>query len=91
MALSALHEPIALEAGSVHRIEDGLGSRVTCLAGNVWVTQAKDLRDILLASGQSFMLDRQGLSIVFALGGPALITVGQPAAAHHEVAVAEAA
>jgi hypothetical protein len=33
----------------------------------VWVTQANDNRDIILARGQSFIIDRDGLTVVFAL------------------------
>jgi hypothetical protein len=91
MTQFALHEPTALEAGAVHRIENGQGHRVTCLTGNLWITQTKDLRDIVLASGESFTLDRRGRTIVFAIGGPALFTLDHPAAASEEASVAEAA
>ena len=68
-------EPIALEARTVHRIDNGKGTQVTCVKGVVWVTQEHDSRDIILAAGQSAVLDRRGLAVVFAFKD-ALITVG---------------
>ena len=68
-------EPIALEARTVHRIDNGKGMQVTCVTGVVWVTQEHDSRDIILAAGQSAVLDRRGLAVVFAFKD-ALITVG---------------
>jgi len=59
--------PIALPARTMHRIEDGKGSTVTCAKGVAWITQANDRRDIILSPGQSFTLDKQGLAVVFAL------------------------
>lgn len=59
--------PIRLPARSVQRIEGAKGQQITCLAGLVWVTQANDSRDILLSKGQSFIVDRKGLTVAFAL------------------------
>ena len=73
-------EPITLSAGTVHRIEDGEGLRVTSIRGPVWITQEGDRRDTILAAGQSFVLDRPGLAVVFAFKG-AVITVASPTAA----------
>ena len=53
-------EPIALPARSVHRIENAKGVRVSCVRGATWVTQERDTRDMILASGQSVVLDRPG-------------------------------
>ena len=68
-------EPIALAAGSVHRIENAKGITVSCVRGPTWVTQESDPRDLILAAGQSFVLDRPGLAIVYAFR-EAVITVG---------------
>jgi hypothetical protein len=68
-------EPIALEARTVHRIDNGKGTKVTCVTGVVWITQEHDSRDIILAAGQSMVLDRRGLAVVFAFKD-ALITAG---------------
>jgi hypothetical protein len=59
--------PLELPARAIHRISDGKGLQITALSGVVWVTQANDNRDIILARGQSFIIDRDGLTVVFAL------------------------
>jgi hypothetical protein len=68
-------EPIALQAHTVHRIDNGRGQHVTCVKGVVWVTQEHDSRDIILSAGQSAVLDRRGLAVVYAFKN-ALVTVG---------------
>ena len=68
-------EPISLTARSVHRIDDAPGTAVSCVSGVVWVTQERDSRDLVLGAGQSVVLDRPGLAVVYALRD-ALVTVG---------------
>jgi|SRR6476619_545440 hypothetical protein len=68
-------EPIALAARSVHRIENAKGTEVSCVRGPIWITQARDSRDLILAAGQSVVLDRPGLAIVYAFKD-AMITLG---------------
>ena len=67
-------EPLTLFPRSIHRLENARGKRVTCVQGPVWLTQQDDPRDVILASGQSFVLDRQGVAVVYAFRG-ATITV----------------
>ena len=69
-------EPIALAARSVHRIENAKGVRVSCVRGAAWITQERDTRDMILASGQSVVLDRPGLAVVYAFKD-AMITLGE--------------
>lgn len=59
-------EPISLPARSVHRIEDAKGIRISCVRGVAWITQERDPRDLILAAGQSVVLDRPGLAIAYA-------------------------
>ena len=68
-------EPITLATRSVHRIENAKGIRVPCVRGAIWVTQEDDPRDLILAAGQSVVLDRPGLAVVYAFED-AVITVG---------------
>jgi hypothetical protein len=68
-------EPIRLAAQSVHRIENAKGIRVSCVRGATWITQERDPRDMILASGQSVVLDRPGLAVVYAFK-EAVITLG---------------
>jgi hypothetical protein len=68
-------EPIALAARSVHRIENAKGIKVSCVRGVTWITQERDGRDLIVASGQSVVLDRRGVAVVYAFQD-AVITVG---------------
>jgi hypothetical protein len=68
-------EPITLAARTVHRIENAKGVRVSCVRGVAWLTQERDPRDMILAPGQSVVLDRPGLAIAYAFKD-AVITVG---------------
>ena len=68
-------EPIALGARSVHRIENAKGLAIACVRGATWVTQERDPRDWVLMAGQSAVLERTGLAVVYAFKD-ALITVG---------------
>jgi ferric-dicitrate binding protein FerR (iron transport regulator) len=63
---------IRLAHGSLHRIVDGQGTRVACLADSVWITQEGDRRDIVLTAGESFRIERSGLTLVMALGDAAI-------------------
>jgi hypothetical protein len=70
-------KPVRLAARTVHCIEDGKGLQVTAVAGAVWLTQDGDLRDVVLTRGQSFILDRQGRAVAYALKDAAIV-VGPP-------------
>jgi hypothetical protein len=65
--------PITLPARSVYRIEGGKGLQITSVGGPVWLTQANDPRDIVLDRGRSFILDRKGLAVVYALGDASIV------------------
>lgn len=60
---------IRLATGRSLRVRDAAGRTVTCCAGTVWITQEGDARDIVLQAGQSFTLDRPGLTLISALQG----------------------
>jgi hypothetical protein len=66
-------KPVRLPARSIHSIEGGKGLQVTSVGGTVWVTQARDARDIILTRGQSFILDRNGCAVVYALTEAAIV------------------
>jgi hypothetical protein len=49
------------------KICDGEERRIVCRRGRLWITQECDTRDIMLVPGESFTLDRRGLTLVTAL------------------------
>ncbi len=72
--------PITIARVSLHPsksldIRNGHGTNVRVVEGVVWITQAGDPQDVVLAAGQSFVVDRDGLTLVSALGAPAVITI----------------
>ncbi len=79
-----LDTPVHLKARELLPIHDGAGLEVKSLRGNLWITQAGDAEDNVVRGGESFVLDRPGLTLVTALLGPALLIVqpGRIPAAH---------
>jgi hypothetical protein len=65
--------PVKLPARAIHRINNGRGLQITAVEGVVWVTQANDGQDVILRRAQSFIIDRNGLTVVFALRDAAVI------------------
>src|SRR5262245_23522313 len=53
------------------------GIMLAAIRGFMGTPQTQEARDIILASGQSVVLDRRGLAVVFAFED-AMITVGSP-------------
>jgi DUF2917 family protein len=64
---------IFLEAFKAMRIEAPLGARVSCVSGVLWVTQEGDLRDLIVAPGESLEVGR-GVTVAVALE-PAVMKV----------------
>lgn len=52
--------------GRMARIE-GKGTLLRVMEGVLWVTQEGDLRDYFIAAGQSFRMDRRGVTLAYAL------------------------
>lgn len=76
----ALH----LATREILNIHDGTGLLVKSLQGVLWITQEDDSDDIVVADGESFILDRPGLTLVSAPVGPAdIVITSTPTAADH--------
>jgi hypothetical protein len=61
-------EVINLARGCLARIENPRHTRLRVERGAVWITQESDARDVMLKSGESFRLDRDGVALVEACG-----------------------
>jgi len=71
-----LRHPLTdLTAGSMLRVRDGQGRAIVVFEGLVWITQDGDQRDFVLAAGESFRIDRQGLTLVEAMRNSKLLLV----------------
>lgn len=64
---------VNLEKCARLHVRNGVGRRVLCLAGGLWITQENDTRDIFLQAGESFVLDRRGLAIIGARAAAKLL------------------
>ncbi|MCU0921921.1 MAG: DUF2917 domain-containing protein [Burkholderiaceae bacterium] len=73
MSLHPMNPPVlgratTLAKGTLQSIADARGVSVQCLQGAIWLTQQGDARDIVLEAGEQATIERNGTSIVFALG-----------------------
>jgi hypothetical protein len=62
--LNPAGDTIVLEDGQYANVRGGAGWTVKALAGNVWITQDGDIRDVVLSAGESFVLDRHGPALL---------------------------
>ncbi len=61
--------------GALARIVDGSGALVSVWDGALWITQEGDARDYYIPAGQSFRIQRDGLTLVHALQR-SIVTLG---------------
>ena len=74
----------ALGKGKIRQVPHGLGHRIECVSGALWITQDGDIRDIVLETGEAFAFDRPGAAWISALDESRflLLETCVPAAAH---------
>jgi hypothetical protein len=65
--LNSVPSAIRLERDQHLRLNDARGWQVKSVNGTVWITQEGDSRDIVIKKGQSFVLDRDGTTLLSAL------------------------
>lgn len=56
-----------LDAGTFLQVHDGKGVCVDVAQGQIWITQEGDQRDLVIEAGQSWRIDRDGLTLIQAL------------------------
>lgn len=64
---------ISLRKGEIHRIHHGFGQRIEALNGCLWVTIDNDLRDIFVATGEGFTIDRDGDTLLSAMADSSFV------------------
>ena len=62
--MNEMHTKLRLDPYRAVALEDARGRMVTCIAGIAWLTMEGDSRDIVLAPGESFMVERDGLTLI---------------------------
>lgn len=63
----AVRHALHLDTGSLLKVCNGNGLRVEVTEGQAWITQEGDLRDRVLQAGQSWRIDRDGLTLIQAM------------------------
>ena len=66
--------------GSLARIEDGRGILLSVWDGGLWITEEGNHRDYYIRAGERFQLQREGVTLAYAMQD-ANFTVAAPAAA----------
>lgn len=66
-------EPIPVAKGGLLSLGRGHPIEIGCDSGAVWITQDNDPRDVVLNAGETFVTDRSGTVLVYALQ-PAVLT-----------------
>jgi hypothetical protein len=67
MQLSIANPVLALQPGEVLTLDDAAGIRVTARSGTVWITEEGSEKDHIVATGEDFVLRRDGRTVVQAL------------------------
>lgn len=67
-----------LAPGEMIRLDGARGTTLRVTRGTLWVTLERDPRDVVLAAGHSFTIDRGGVTLVEAQGNTTVCVL-----AHH--------
>lgn len=73
---------IHLDAKRFLTLRDARGTRVLCVAGELWITQDRDTADYVLGPGDSFEIGVDGAVVVHGLHASRLLLL-EPAARRH--------
>ena len=75
MLLTAQRAELNLADDEVARLRDACDSRLEVTQGFVWLTVDGDRNDVVLAAGESFLVDSRDVVTVSAIRGPAALAV----------------
>jgi hypothetical protein len=75
MLLTAQRAELNLADDEVARLTDACDSRLEVTQGFVWVTVDGDRNDVVLAAGESFLIDSRDIVTVSAIRGAAALKV----------------
>lgn len=67
---------LTLTQGDLVELADARGTTLRVTKGRLWVTQERDLRDIVLDQGDVWTVERPGLTVAEAQGDAAVVVVG---------------
>jgi hypothetical protein len=73
MATLTQRTELELAAEELLALHDARGTRLRLVEGSVWLTLDHDLRDVFLGPGKSFVVDRDGVTLLHALAPTRLL------------------
>ncbi len=79
MQIEINRSTLSLGRDGLVAIRDGQGTRIVSHAGSLWITQECDVKDSIIAAGESFTVRNPGLTLVTALSASEL-TIIEPCA-----------
>ena len=68
---------VDLPARATVRLPDMRGTTLRVTKGTVWITQDHDLRDVVLRPGDTWVIERNGLTLLEAQGDATICIMGQ--------------
>ena len=75
-------QPLELGRYAALPLAQARGARVRSLRGTLWITQEGDREDHLVRAGESFTVERNGVTLVSAPQSPGMVLVNPPAPQH---------
>ena len=99
MDTALTHRTLNLTEEGLLSIRDGQAARIRCNEGMLWITEEGEIKDTILAAGESYTIRHPGLALLTALGvsrvtieGPAKhVRTGRTARPHAVLAYASCA
>ena len=65
-----------LDDGDLLELPDARGTTLRVTRGTLWLTQDRDRRDIVLGAGDTWTVERHGLTVAEARGDAAVVVIG---------------
>ena len=78
-AFKGYDQPLDLGRYATLPLAQARGARVRCLRGTLWITQEGDREDYFVRAGESFTIERDGVTLVSAPHGRGTVLVMPPA------------
>ena len=67
---------LKLGNGDLLELVDARGTTLRVTRGTLWVTQQRDRRDVVLGTGDTWIVERYGLTVAEARGDAAVVLIG---------------
>ena len=68
-----------LAPGEIVKLDGARGTSLRVTRGVLWITLENDLRDVVLAAGDAFTIDREGLTLIEAQGAASVCVLARHA------------